>query len=190
MKTVKKMIKKILSLKNIVKLKINDVIIGKNNQIIGKVFIRNKGKFIVGNDCIFRSGVRQNPVGIHHQLVFDVRHKASLIIGNNVGLSNTIISCLDKIVIEDDAMIGGSVQIYDSDHHSINYEKRMNSEDVKTSPVILKKGCFIGVGSIILKGVTIGEKSIIGAGSVVTKDVPDNEIWAGNPARFIKKVDE
>lgn len=53
--------------------------------------------------------------------------------------------------------------------------------------VHLKRGAYIGANSIICKPVTIGERSIVGAGSVVTKDIPDNEIWAGNPARFIRK---
>lgn len=52
----------------------------------------------------------------------------------------------------------------------------------------IKDNAFIGAHSIILKGVTIGEKSIIGAGSVVARDVPDGEIWAGNPAKFIKNI--
>jgi acetyltransferase-like isoleucine patch superfamily enzyme len=59
---------------------------------------------------------------------------------------------------------------------------------VRTDPVKIKKYAFIGGGSIILKGVTVGENSIIVAGSVVTRDIPDNEIWGGNPAKFIRKV--
>ena len=55
-------------------------------------------------------------------------------------------------------------------------------------PVIIENSVFIGAQSIILKGVTIGKNSIIGAGSVVTKNVPANQIWAGNPARFIKNI--
>lgn len=56
-----------------------------------------------------------------------------------------------------------------------------------TGKVVLKKGVFLGANVIICKGVTVGENSMIGAGSVVTKDIPAGEIWAGNPARFIKK---
>lgn len=54
-------------------------------------------------------------------------------------------------------------------------------------PVVIKKNVFIGIGTIICNSVTIGENSIVGAGSIVTKDIPANEVWAGNPAHFIKK---
>lgn len=54
-------------------------------------------------------------------------------------------------------------------------------------PVRIKSGAWIGGHSIILKGVTIGKNSVIGAGSIVTHDIPDNEVWAGNPAKYIKK---
>lgn len=191
MKNLKKLIKKILSLKNYFLLKLNKVKFGQNLHIVGKVFVRNKGNFVIGDNCCFRSGIRENPVGIHHSLIFDVKPNAIIQIGNNVGISNAVIVSCEKIIIEDDVMIGGSVQIYDSDHHSINYEKRLSNfdDDIVTKPIILKRGCFIGVGSIILKGVTIGEKSIVGAGSIVTKSIPDNEIWAGNPVKFIKKID-
>ena len=57
----------------------------------------------------------------------------------------------------------------------------------KFGPVTLEKDCFIGINTVICNSVTIGENSIVGAGSIVTKDIPANEIWAGNPARFIRK---
>lgn len=57
----------------------------------------------------------------------------------------------------------------------------------RNKPVIIKKNAFLGVGTIICNSVTIGENAIVGAGSVVTKDIPANEVWAGNPAHFIKK---
>jgi len=74
--------------------------------------------------------------------------------------------------------------------HSVKFAERMCVPDdkAKSASVVIKKGAWIGAHSIILKGVTIGERSVIGAGSVVTKDVPNDEVWAGNPARFISRI--
>lgn len=104
------------------------------------------------------------------------------------GISNTAIVCHNKIIIGKNVFIGGDCKIYDTDFHSINFNKRISEvdDDINTAPIHIKNGSFIGAGTIILKGVTIGERSIIGAGSVVTKDIPDNEIWAGNRVKFIK----
>jgi acetyltransferase-like isoleucine patch superfamily enzyme len=60
----------------------------------------------------------------------------------------------------------------------------------KKRPVVINDNVFIGAHSTILKGVTIGKNSVIGACSVITKDIPDNEIWAGNPAKFIKSIEK
>lgn len=82
--------------------------------------------------------------------------------------------------------------IFDTDFHPISYQSRILNDQskIKSVPVRICRGAFIGARSIIMKGVTIGEYSIIGAGSVVTKSVPSNEVWAGNPARFIYKLTE
>lgn len=89
--------------------------------------------------------------------------------------------------------LGGGVKIYDTDFHSLDPEIRKDrNKDIKSKkclPVVLEDNCFVGAGSIVLKGVTIGENAIVGAGSVVTKSIPANEIWAGNPATFVRKVE-
>ncbi len=190
MKTLKKIIKGFINLKNIIKFHFKNVKLGNDNHIYGKIFLRNKGQFIIGDNCTLKSGIYQNPVGTNHRLIIDVKNGGILTLGNNVGISNCVIICFENISLEDNVMVGSSVQIYDSDHHSLNLKKRLSEEDddIKNKSVLLKNGCFIGANSIILKGVTVGENSIIGAGSVVTKDIPDNEIWAGNPAKFIRKL--
>ena len=57
-------------------------------------------------------------------------------------------------------------------------------------PPVVRQGASIGAGSVVLCGIEIGEKAMIGAGSVVTKDVPAGELWLGNPARFVRKLEE
>ena len=123
---------------------------------------------------------------------FKVRPNAELKIGDNVALSNSAIYCSTKITIEEDVFIGGDCKVYDTDFHSIQYNERLAVPEIGkvTAPVHIKKGVLLGTGSIVLKGVTIGEKSVIGAGSVVSKDIPANEVWAGNPIAFIKKINQ
>ena len=97
---------------------------------------------------------------------------------------------MKQVVIEDNVFIGGDCKIYDTDFHSLNPDTRLSgdTDDVKSTPILIKKRSFIGGHSIILKGVTIGEGAIIGAGSVVTHNVPDYEIWAGNPIYKIREL--
>jgi len=108
-------------------------------------------------------------------------------------MSSTAIVCHDNIEIGDNVNIGGNVVIYDTDFHSLNPKDRLNrSTDIantNTKAIKIGSSAFIGAHSTILKGVTIGNNSIVGACSLVTKDIPDNEIWAGNPARLIRSID-
>tara|TARA_R110002020_G_scaffold144769_1_gene317928 strand:- start:2894 stop:3319 length:426 start_codon:yes stop_codon:yes gene_type:complete len=124
--------------------------------------------------------------------VIAVDSNASLTIGNNVGISSVIIAVHNSISIGNNVKLGAGSRIFDSDFHSINYlNRRFSKGDLEfreTSPVFIGDDVFIGANSTILKGVNIGSRSVIGAGSVVTKSVPADEIWAGNPAKFIKKI--
>ena len=158
--------------------------------IYGRLRIYGGGPIQMGKGVVINSCESANPIGGDTKTIFSLAHGGALQIGNNVGMSNTTIVCHDQVIIEDDVRIGGSTKIYDTNFHSLDVEERLGrkSETVKTAPVRIKKGAFIGAHCIILKGVTIGESSIIGAGAVVTKDVPDGEIWGGNPAGFLRKV--
>ncbi len=100
-------------------------------------------------------------------------------------MSHAILCSRSEIKIENNVLLGGGVKIFAHDFYSVSYEERMQNgdSDVRTAPILIKEGAFIGAHAIILKGVTIGRHSVIGAGAVVTKDVPDNEVWAGNPAK-------
>ena len=148
------------------------------------------GEIRIGKNFRANSGKSYNPIGGDTVLRLICCNNAKLIIGNNVGISNSTLYCSKEITIEDDVSIGGGCKIYDTDFHPIDPEMRIldNHDAIKRKSVLIKKGAFIGGHTIILKGVTIGINSVIGAGSVVSKSIPDSEIWAGNPARFIKKI--
>ena len=135
-----------------------------------------------------------NPIGdCHPFLCLYCSRDASLIIGSNSGISNSTIFATKQIMIGNNVMIGADCKIYDWDFHSIKFNDRMAKPDttVACKPVEIKDGAWIGAHSIILKGTVIGERSVIGAGSVVAgKIIGDDEIWAGNPARFIRKINQ
>ncbi|SDL40262.1 acyltransferase [Kriegella aquimaris] len=159
-------------------------------RIYGEIFIRNQGSISIGKNVSFNSGPYANPIGGDTRMTLIVGKSAILNIGNGTGISNSTVICLENISIGNNVKIGGSVKIYDTDFHSLDPENRkIKEKDIpKTKPVVINDNSFIGAHSIILKGVTIGENSIIGAGSVVTKSVPSGEIWAGNPAKFIRSI--
>lgn len=104
------------------------------------------------------------------------------VIGNNVTIKCGV-QVWDGITLEDDVMVGSNVTFTND-----KYPKSHNKE-WKLLPTRVCKGASIGAGSTILPGLTIGEGAMIGAGSVVTQDVPAGEMWAGNPAKFIKKYE-
>ncbi len=152
----------------------------------------------LGGKCRFGKNFRtnnreiSNPIGRFHRCSIVVTQSGRLSIGDNVGLSGAAIVCHDRIEIGDHVQIGGNAVIYDTDFHSLDPKARLQrSTDVlatKTRAVRVGDHAFIGSHSTILKGVTIGKNSVVGACSVVTRDIPDNEVWAGNPARFIRKL--
>lgn len=156
------------------------------------VSVSLKGKLSIGENFMMHSGKFYNMIGRQQQCYFIVERHGVVTIGKNVGISCTAIVCHNKIIIGDNVRIGGGSVIYDTDFHSIYIDERLaNPENinlVKTAPVIINDGAFIGAHTIVLKGVSIGSNSVIGAGSVVTKSIPDNEVWAGNPARFVKSL--
>jgi acetyltransferase-like isoleucine patch superfamily enzyme len=159
---------------------------------------RAKGATIkIGENLILNNSTRYNTAGINHKCVLAASQKgATLEIGNNVGMSGVSIVASEYIKIGNNVNLGANVCIYDTDFHSLDYKIRRNertwdsdklNEYTRSSPVIIEDDVWVGANVIILKGVTVGARSILGAGSVVTKNIPKDSIAAGNPAKVIKQ---
>lgn len=145
----------------------------------------------VGKNFAMHNGISHNPIGCPQPCSFFVDNDSEIIIGENVGISQTALISHCSIQIGNNVKIGGGTCIYTTDFHSLDASIRASKDDQKQricKPVVIKDNVFIGAHTIVLKGVTIGENSIVGAGSVVTKSIPANEIWGGNPAKFIKYI--
>ena len=112
---------------------------------------------------------------------------ANVLIENDVSVGNNVtvksgVQLWDGVTLEDNVFIGPNVTFTND---LFPRSKNENWELLKTT---VKKGASIGANSTILCGITIGENAMIGAGSVVTKDVADGEVWVGNPAKFLRKI--
>lgn len=166
---------------------------GEGVIINGKILVKgNKNCIEIGRKCILNSDTYSVPLGYQKRVNFWCFENGGITIGEECGISNATFCSASHITLGDHVLIGGGVKIFDTDFHSLNYNERIDLEhdsNRKSAPIIIKDGAFIGAGSIILKGVTIGEKCIVAAGSVVTKNVPDGEIWGGNPAKKIRKLE-
>lgn len=172
----------------------NGVIIGKNFNAMGIpiIHISKKGKIIIGNNCTIRSWAKYSDTGENRPTALRTRKGGIIKIGNNTGITSSLLYSESQIIIGENVKIGGGTRIFDTNFHSTNAKIRASKDDikdVKSKPIIIKNNVFIGTGCIITKGITIGENSIIAAGSVVTKSVPENQVWGGNPAQFIKRTD-
>ena len=142
----------------------------------------------LGNHVTIFNELSENPAGVTHRTVLAAaRPNASLVVGNNVGISGAILFCHEKIEIGDDCLIGAGAAIYDTDFHSLNTLERhiLHSSEIQTAPVILGRNVWVGAQALILKGVTVGEDAVIAARAVVTTDVPAKAIVGGVPARVI-----
>jgi UDP-3-O-[3-hydroxymyristoyl] glucosamine N-acyltransferase len=149
------------------------IIIGENSEICKTVKLGNNG-----------FGYEPDENG---DLVF-FPHFGNVIIGDNVRIGSY--SCIDRGNMHN-TIIGNNVKIDNLVHIAHNVQIDKNSLIVAgvvvCGSVKIGSNCFIGANSTIREGLTIGNNVVVGMGSVVTKNIPDNEIWAGNPAKFLKK---
>ena len=145
----------------------------------------------LGRNVVFHAFVNLYgcTIGDNSRIGTFVEIQKNAVIGCNVKVSSHTFIC-EGVTIEDDCFIGHNVSfINDKYPRATNASGGLQTEaDWKVVPTRVKRGASIGTSATILCGVTIGENAVVGAGSVVTKDVPDNAIVAGVPAHIINKV--
>ena len=151
----------------------------------------SSGDIIIGKKFLCANKVKANSIGLIQPCVFNVStSKSKIEIGNNVGISGSTINATKSITIGNNVLIGSGCLITDTDSHPLHWEDRLKNDNAKTksAPIRIEDNVFIGARSIILKGVTIGEGSVVGAGSVVSQDVPPFVVVCGNPAKIVKSL--
>ena len=162
--------------------------LGKSICIPGRIYVMGGGNISIGDDFYFSSGNAVNPISSNLRGSLYVEDGAQLTIGNHVGMSSTRIWVSQAITIGNHVNVGGGTLITDTDAHPLDWEdRRNNTGQVLSAPVIIEDDVWIGAQCIILKGVTIGARTVIGAGSVVTHSIPADCIAAGNPCKVLRK---
>lgn len=160
--------------------------IGKGCNFKGKThFYRLQGgEITIGDNCVFNSTSTSNLSGLYSPCIISTAKKgAKITIGNNCGFSGTRIRAGAPISIGNNVRCGANSYIASTDAHSDDYRAG------KDRPVILEDNVWLGLNVVVLKGVHIGKNSLIGANSVVTKDIPANVIAVGNPCKVVKQIE-
>lgn len=154
--------------------------IGSEIELTGPVIIQNAGTIDIGNQVIFDSKWYKP---IYIQLA---RPEAKLTIERNVVINfGTEISLVKEVFIGAYSLIGIDCLIYDTNWHNLDGLDR----DVPAEPTRIGRGVWLGARVIVMKGVSIGDNTVVGANSVVTKDLPNNVLAGGTPARVIREIE-
>lgn len=160
--------------------------IGKGCYFKGKThFYRlQDSEITIGDNCVFNSSHTSNRIGVYSPcMISTITQNAKIEIGEGCGLSGTVIGAALYIKLGKNVRCGANSLITDSDWHTDDYRTGKDKE------VIIEDNVWLGYGVKVLKGVHIGKNSLIGANSVVTKDIPANVIAVGNPCKVVKQIE-
>lgn len=161
--------------------------LGKNIKYIGKCYFQRfpNTTIRIGNNCRFLSRINSNLIGINRPCsisTMNSNYQAKIEIGDNCGFSGTVIGAFRHIKFGNNVRCGANTLITDSDWHLDD------PRSGEPKPVVIEDNVWLGEGVKVLKGVTIGTNTVIGAGSVVAKSIPANVIAAGNPCKVIRSL--
>lgn len=173
-------------------MKINGVKYGRNVSLYGIPVIYRFGnsEIEIGDHTDIKSSFLSSLLGFYQRTIIVAKNNAKIKIGEYAGIAASTIYAMKEITIGPHTMIGPNTKIFDTDFHPVDPEARLKADDSRVSikPVVIGSNVFIGCNCIILKGTRIGDNSVIGAGSVVSGQFPDNVLIAGNPAVIIRQI--
>jgi acetyltransferase-like isoleucine patch superfamily enzyme len=143
-----------------------------------------------GPGLSLRSSVRSNPLAPNHPVVLTTWQKKSFLeIGANFAMTGGTLCAAERIMIGNNVVVGANTNITDTDFHALAWkQRRLEPSGGRTAAIMIEDNVFIGMNCLVLKGVTIGQRSVIGAGSVIASDVPPGAIVACNPARVVREL--
>lgn len=159
---------------------------GKCNRFTGRIALRRyPGSTIsIGSRCQFLSAFHSNQIGIYSRCsIIALQPGACVEIGDDCGFSGAVILCTKHIRIGNNVRCGANTLIIDTDMHTDDPRAGKNKD------VVIEDNVWLGYGVKVLKGVHIGKGSMIGAMSIVTKDVPAGVVAAGNPCKIIREIE-
>jgi acetyltransferase-like isoleucine patch superfamily enzyme len=171
-------------------MRLNRIQTGRRCRFVGQPVLNLAAgaRVSLGDDVLVNSRFDSNPAGLPHPTIFAALESNSRIeIGDGTGISGASIVARSVINIGKRVLIGAGACIWDTDFHPLEPDLRRqhSTRAAKCAPITIEDEVFIGARSIILKGVSIGRGAVIGAGTVVTRDVRAGDIVAGNPARRV-----
>ncbi|MBG6214255.1 carbonic anhydrase/acetyltransferase-like protein (isoleucine patch superfamily) [Cryobacterium sp. CAN_C3] len=194
MRSIKKLMRSISMMPNQFIMRRAGVRLGSNVLSYGRVRVdRAAGSTIsLADNVILNADIRRNTLEARGPVILKtLRPGARLSVGKDSGITSATISAAWDVSIGNRVLIGAGVLITDSDHHVVKPPPGASRrhlgfpEPLEKHRVIIGNDVFIGARAIVLKGVSIGDRSVVGAGSVVTSDVPADVIAAGNPSRVL-----
>lgn len=166
-------------------------------EFLGRPLVRvaRDAHLIIGDDVRVWSSVRANPLGLAQpSALVAMAPGARLVIGPRVGLSGTTLCAAAAIEIGEGTIFGAGAMVVDNDFYlaadQADWGDDREAARATARPVKIGRGVFIGTRAMVFKGITIGDRAVVGAGAVVTRDVPAHHIAAGNPACILKPKDD
>lgn len=147
-------------------------------------------RIIIDKGVTLVSSSHGNVAGINHPVILATLAEGANIHLDGCGISGSSICAVKSIKIGKNSGLGANASVYDTDFHVINSSRKNQKSirDAKAKPVEIGENVWVAANSLILKGVTIGDNAVVGAGSIVRHSIPENTLVIGNPARELHKI--